>query len=593
MSGKLLYASAALGVALGSSSLGLAQELALERFHPAPAGDRMFGVQSPTVDGHLDVNAMLLFDYAHNPLVLRQTTDDDDLGSVVSNQLFAHANGSIALWNRLNLNLDVPVALVQSGDDPAAGAVQASSPDSVDLGDIRLGARVGLLGRRDDLFQLGFATYVWVPTGTGDFVGSDKVRALPEVIAGGRYDRLLWTAAVGTEIQSSQDVLGEKQGTSLRGGAGVGYVLLPDERLQVGAEATVSTVLEDPSEYNTNAEILFDGRYRLFDGLEAGVGIGPGLTSGVGTPDFRAVAMITYHAQIQKPEPPPPPDGDSDGIADAQDACPAVAGEANADPKKNGCPPDADGDGIIDAQDACAAVPGVANTDPAKNGCPPDADGDGIIDSQDACPEVAGVANEDASKNGCPPDTDGDGVADALDACPDIKGVATDDPKTNGCPPDSDGDGIRDDKDACVADKGVADPDPAKNGCPTVRVTQQEIEILQQVEFDTGKATIRPTSSDLLDQVAAALKAHPEILKVEVQGHTDDRGGKAANKMLSQARATSVRQALIKRGIEGRRMVAKGYGQEKPIADNATEEGRQKNRRVQFVITERKPKEAP
>jgi outer membrane protein OmpA-like peptidoglycan-associated protein len=259
-------------------------------------------------------------------------------------------------------------------------------------------------------------------------------------------------------------------------------------------------------------------------------------------------------------------------------------------------PSDRDKDGIIDAEDACPDVPGLPSTDKTKNGCPlpKDRDGDGIIDDLDACPDVAGLADPDPKKNGCPPpkDTDGDGIPDEKDACPDIKGVATQDPATNGCPPDTDGDGIRDDKDACPTEKGKADPDPKKNGCPQVRVTENEVIILEQVQFDTGKATIKKVSDQLLDNVASVLKDHPELKKLEVQGHTDSKGVKISNQILSQNRADSVKKALVKRGVDAKRLTAKGYGQDKPIATNDTDEGRTQNRRVQFTITEKVSKPA-
>jgi outer membrane protein OmpA-like peptidoglycan-associated protein len=203
------------------------------------------------------------------------------------------------------------------------------------------------------------------------------------------------------------------------------------------------------------------------------------------------------------------------------------------------------------------------------------------------------VPNDDPDKNGCPPDRDGDGIIDSKDACPDVKGVPSDDPELNGCPPDSDGDGIRDDKDACPYEKGVRDDDPSKNGCPkSVRVTETEIVILEQVQFKTGSAVILPESDDLLRQVAAVLTEHPEIKKLEVQGHTDNRGGKAYNQKLSERRSASVKKWLVERGqIDPDRLSSQGYGLTQPIDDNTTAEGRQKNRRVQFRITEKVKKE--
>ena len=287
-----------------------------------------------------------------------------------------------------------------------------------------------------------------------------------------------------------------------------------------------------------------------------------------------------------------PVDTDGDGIADNVDACPTVAGVATTDPKTNGCPKanDKDGDGIADAQDACPNTVGVAHTDPAKNGCPPDGDGDGIADADDACPAVAGEPNEDPAKNGCPPDKDGDGITDAQDACPDVAGIKTPDPQTNGCP-DRDGDAIPDKVDACPDEKGSADPDPKKHGCiHRVVVTEAEIVINEKIQFAFGSPQIKAASNPLLDEIAKTLKDNPRIKKVEIQGHTDNVGKEKFNQRLSQKRAEAVMQALIARGVAKDRVSAKGYGMDKPLVSNETEEGQAKNRRVQFKITEQERK---
>lgn len=285
----------------------------------------------------------------------------------------------------------------------------------------------------------------------------------------------------------------------------------------------------------------------------------------------------------------PPADTDKDGIADAIDACPNEPGVASDDRETNGCP-DKDGDGVFDKQDACVDVAGLKTADASTNGCP-DSDGDGIFDQSDACPDAAGPTSEDPKRNGCPVnDKDGDGVWDEDDACPELAGVKTDDPKTNGCPGDRDGDAIRDDKDACPDEAGKADADPKKNGCPLVVVRAEEIVINEQVQFKTGSAAIDSASDALLDGIADVFKKHAEILEVEVQGHTDNRGARVLNTKLSKDRAASVVKALVKRGVEASRLVSQGYGPDKPIASNDTDEGRQQNRRVQFMILKKAPK---
>ena len=139
--------------------------LALDRFNPAPAGDRMFGVQSPFVAGDPGLHVMLLGDYAHNPLVLKTTNDNTRVSSIVSSQLFLHLNANLALWNRVALNIDVPVALLQDGDSSTVGGNAFQAPSSAQFGDLRAGARLRILGEYFDLFQLAVGGYVWFPTG--------------------------------------------------------------------------------------------------------------------------------------------------------------------------------------------------------------------------------------------------------------------------------------------------------------------------------------------------------------------------------------------------------------------------------------------
>jgi outer membrane protein OmpA-like peptidoglycan-associated protein len=102
------------------------------------------------------------------------------------------------------------------------------------------------------------------------------------------------------------------------------------------------------------------------------------------------------------------------------------------------------------------------------------------------------------------------------------------------------------------------------------------------INFETGKSVIKPESKPVMDQLVTMLKNNPE-LKVAIEGHTDNVGTAASNKTLSEARAQAVMKALVANGIGAARLTAKGWGQEKTIADNATEEGRAKNRRVEIV----------
>ncbi|MBI5067403.1 MAG: OmpA family protein [Deltaproteobacteria bacterium] len=124
-------------------------------------------------------------------------------------------------------------------------------------------------------------------------------------------------------------------------------------------------------------------------------------------------------------------------------------------------------------------------------------------------------------------------------------------------------------------------PPPAR-----VVVTGTKLELKDKVYFDTARASIKAESNSLLDEAAAVLKNHPEVKKVVIEGHTDNRGGTAKNLKLSEARAQAVKAYLVGKGVEAGRLDAKGYGETKPIADNKTEKGRDANRRVEFMIAQ-------
>jgi outer membrane protein OmpA-like peptidoglycan-associated protein len=134
------------------------------------------------------------------------------------------------------------------------------------------------------------------------------------------------------------------------------------------------------------------------------------------------------------------------------------------------------------------------------------------------------------------------------------------------------------------------DPPPVEPPPPPVEVKADKIELNEKVNFEFAKAELLPTSKTLLDQVVKILEEHPEIEKVRIEGHTDNEASDGYNMKLSNNRAKAVRAYLISKGINGKRMEAKGFGEEKPVADNGTPEGREQNRRVEIHIVKRKDK---
>jgi len=231
-------------------------------------------------------------------------------------------------------------------------------------------------------------------------------------------------------------------------------------------------------------------------------------------------------------------DADKDGVPDNMDQCPNTPFGSEVD--RLGCPPDSDRDGVPDILDRCPGSPASIAVD--KDGCPLDSDGDGVYDYLDHCQNTpAGIP---VDEKGCPPDADQDGVPDILDKCPDTPA------------------GTPVDKDGCT--KAV----PAR------------LSILLKVQFDPGKALVKKKYHQEIKTVAVFMVEHPEAAAT-IAGHTDNTGSRSANLRLSQKRAESIRQYLVdKFGIKGDRIKTVGYGPDRPVASNATKEGRQKNRRI-------------
>lgn len=222
---------------------------------------------------------------------------------------------------------------------------------------------------------------------------------------------------------------------------------------------------------------------------------------------------------------------------------------------------DADADGISDAEDKCPNMAGFTK----YGGCPiPDSDGDAINDEEDKCPNVAGILKY----SGCPiPDTDGDDINDEEDKCPAIAGLS----KYGGCPvPDTDGDGINDETDKCPRLAGT----PGNLGCPEMILLYKRAEAVLSAE-DKLK----------LDTVVRFLEANPD-LSIIIEGHTSTLGATDYNQKLSEKRASNSVMYIVSKGISPERLKSVGYGEHFPIGDNATEEGRAQSRRTVIRIAQ-------
>ncbi|MFH1469190.1 MAG: OmpA family protein [Pseudomonadota bacterium] len=475
--------------------------------------------------------------------------------------------GGYDIAGRARLELGVPFY-------PYAGAPDADWSGAT-IGDIGLGALVPILAPRSSTPGLAAHASLRLPTG-GDYTGAAGAQFALAAVAGGHSDRLGWNANLGLELGGSEELGTLDLGSSLD--PGLGLNLRVADAMVVGAEVTSKLTLAGglgPFNKNPTEGHLY-AQYGGKKGIALTAGAGTGLVAGVGAPDVRLFLLVSYHTAGV----PPVYDQDADGILDEADACPLEAEDVDSFQDEDGCPDlDNDQDGIPDDKDQCARQPEDMDSFNDADGCPdPDNDGDRVLDTEDECPTEAGTI----ATRGCP-DADGDEVVDSLDMCISEPGPAN----TRGCP-DADGDRVPDKADACPAEPADPRIDPARsNGCPSkVVVGRNRIEILEKIQFDNNKSKVKKVSFELLDEIAKVLLDNPDIRAVEVAGHTDNTGSEAANMSLSQARAEAVMLYLAQHGVDPNRLVAKGYGPTRPLADNSTDEGKATNRRVEFIILE-------
>ncbi len=499
----------------------------------------------------------LLFDYARNPLLIRQTTEDGTVlasGPLLRSLLTADVGLVTTLAPALELQAGFSVILFQERPDSlafASSSVDLSPLSGFGFGDVWVAVKLRLLNRHDHGLDLALIPRMTVPTaGSADYRGEAGVTIIPELALSRAFGPLRLAFNGGVRVRTtSVDFLGLSLSHELSYRFGVG--LAPTKAFEIDAALSGNTSLTSPfsDREPSPMEVLLALRFRPIKALDVTVGGGFGLRGGYGAPDARLLAGLRFNVFQDK-------DKDGDGLIDSEDRCPKKAG-----PRENqGCP---------------ALAPALARVVVL------DRDGDGISDPKDQCPDEKEDLDAFQDSDGCPdPDNDQDGLADVSDHCPNQAGPVD----NQGCPePDTDGDGVLDRADNCPTEPG-----PAENqGCQAkqmVTISSTKLEITEKVFFKTGSAEIDPRSFPLLKNIAQVIVVHPEIQRIRVEGHTDNRGSKAANERLSDRRAKSVMNYLLRQGVEAPRLSAQGLGPNVPIAENKTEEGRSQNRRVEFVI---------
>jgi outer membrane protein OmpA-like peptidoglycan-associated protein len=495
--------------------------------------------------------AFFALDYVSGLMSLK--IGDLKTDNLIRDRVDLHLMGSYAITDWAEVAADLPFTAYQKNGfaalQAATGFIDAK-PAAWGLGDIRAMGKFRILNEDKYYVTLSAIAEVRLPSGAdSSFLGERSVLVYPRAVVEHTFLKKLRVAVdAGYRYRALPGrYLNLYVGDELAFAAAASYDLpeLFKRQWSVNAEVLFSTPARAPfrSGSQDSLKTPFEGlaglKVQLHGNWYASVGVGSGFLgeTGLGREGFRFFVTVGYARVIR--------DRDGDGIPDDVDQCPDQKEDFDGFQDEDGCPDlDNDKDGIPDTLDACPNTPGVKKF----RGCP-DTDGDGIPDWADHCPKQPGPVEYD----GCP-DTDGDEIPDNEDRCPNEPGPASND----GCPLQ---------KPVVVYDNG-------------------KLLLKDSVHFDTGKATIKSNSLPILDEVINVLVAHPEVKKMRVDGHTDNVGPAAFNQDLSQRRAQAVVDYLVSKGIDPARLSAKGFGLDRPIANNATALGRAKNRRVECAILE-------
>ncbi len=550
---RLLAPGVALVAIVGSTRGAAAQTtpvggVSAERLQPAPGPRNFVTVETARVAGDMAFSFGLVASYSYDPFRLEHCLPASctaagatiDRLEVVKHLFTANVLASLTPLPRLQLGLRLPVSYAAGQGvvtDPTSAAYGEAQPGGVTgfaMGDPALEVKVRVFGQPTGRVTAGLSALISAPVGHATapslYVGDASPVGVFRAIVDADLGRFFLAANAGAAVRSESHLGSLDLGPELRAAGAAGVKLGPAARVAV--EAFGSTNFTTSAGTNA-AEIDVEGQYaspRFPVALL--LGGGAGLNQGVGAPLFRVFAGASVNVERSREvavAAAPDPDVDKDGIPNEEDKCPLEGGDVvRIHGKYYGCPKrDSDGDGIPDHLDACPDVPGVASKDPALNGCPdPDRDHDGIPNEKDKCPDEPETYN---------------GFQDA-DGCPNVVPVH-------------------------------------------VEVHADQIVVSDHVNFDlNSEKIVGDRSFQVLDLVAEALRTHPEIKRLEVAGHTDNQGTREVNLDLSRRRAAAVVAYLVGKGVAAARLGSNGYGPDKPVASNDTEDGRAANRRVQFNI---------
>lgn len=541
----LWTAVAALAVPAAAQTDGFA----LDRFRAAPTMDDGLALQLPSTLEHLRWSTQLTLDYGRRPLASEgYMADAGETVNIVANRIVAQGAFAMGLGDRAQMSLVLPFTVFQNGDSPTPGGLDFDEPIAAGLGDIQLGGAVRVFGDPDSL-QLGAHVGVLVPSGSDGALSGDSGVGL-RGSASLAYDlkALLVGLEVGAAYRPRRQYGFLTAGSEAFLRAGVQVPLVADLKLLV--EVDGATRVQGGQAFSDNAnplEALVGALYRQRDGWGARLAVGLGLLSGVGSPSVRVLGGFGYSPPVARPaqaavpatQPVPPAPAEAESVVQAE-------------PEPEPISADRDIDGIPDQLDQCLDAPEDLDGFEDEDGCPDmDDDKDGIHDAVDACPRAPEDFDGVDDRDGCP-DEDEDEVAPE----PEPEPVAQAEPTVTG-----------------------AEPQPNTGDRP------------DHIHFDRNTARLTEDTRRELWGALNWLAKRPGKLELVVEGYASAEGDDARNELLASTRAKVVSRWLKQRAgwLQQRDVTivvkAAGRGTSAPVADNDTEAGRRKNRRVELRAT--------
>ncbi len=545
----LLLAAVALGLQAPqgyAQSTGENRAFNLQLFEPAPSPGSILSVETPAILPHLSLTASLWGTWASSEL--RITRRGAEL-LLVTHAVQAEAQAALGLFQYLEVGFALPLVShgVRSGADmPGDDTINRMTA----LGDMRAYVKVPFLRGRT---SLAARLMVAFPTGNErQYAGSSYWTLAPAILASHTRGNLTLAANLGVRLTEANASNFVSVNDDLTLGLGARYNF--SWRFGLSAEGIVRIPLDAPPagyldgnavtrvDGAVPAELFAAGHLGITRSLGAVLGVGKGLTDAYGSSGFRAFLGLRLTVERRPCAEGPEdydgfrdddfcadPDNDGDGVPDDVDRCP----NDREDP-----------DGVLD-QDGCAD---------------PDNDGDGVLDDADRCPIEPEDHDRFQNEDGCPDlDNDRDGLPDTRDVCPDEA---------------EDGDNFQD-EDGC--------PEPGPDAVVVTR-TDSRLLVSQRVYFDYDSDTIKNVSFPLLDEVAATLRRNPDIVRLRIEGHTDQAGTPEYNLDLSFRRARAVVEYLAAHGVAQERLEYQGYGQTRPTTAADAPGAADLNRRVEFTI---------